>query len=113
MALQTITSKHQDLQQITICIPYRRYPLARESGNLGGAAGKVGYRQWADLDSLLVQLSESHAIRTKVTHCGESSMTKLEMCEYIGSRFPKLAERGMIRPGVYGGGGSNARSEDR
>jgi len=56
-----------------------------------------------DLDSLLVQLSESHAIRTGVAH-GVENKAKLETCEHIGGLLPKMAERGTIQPGVCGDG---------
>jgi len=65
--------------------------------NLREAAGEAGYMQWMDLDSLLVQLSESHAIRTKVTHGAENNEKKLEMCQHIRSLLPKIAERGTIQ----------------
>jgi len=113
MALQTITSKHQNLQQIRIRVPHHRCPPTRESENLGEAAGEDGYRQWMDLDSLLVQLLESHAIRTKVTHGGKNSERKSEMCENMRGLLPKIAERGTIQPGVCSDGGLTARSEDR
>jgi len=113
MALQTITSEHRDFQQITIRTPYHYYLSTHEPKDVRETARGDGYRQWMDLDSLLVQLSESRAIRTKVTHGAENNETKLEMCEHIGSLLPKIAERGTIKPGVCGGGGPTARSEDR
>jgi len=113
MALQTITPEHRDLQQITIRIPYRHGPPARVPENLREAAEEDGYRQWMDLDSLLVQLSESRAIRTKVMHGVRNSGRNLEMCEHIESLLPGIAERGTIRPGLCGSGGSTARSENR
>jgi len=100
MALQTITSEHRDFQQITIRTPFRYYFPTREPENPGEIAGEEGYRQWMDLDSLLVQLLESRGVRTKVVHGVEDSETKLEMCEHIGSLLPKIAERGTIQPGV-------------
>ena len=93
MALQTITSKHRDLQQITIHAPYHRCPSTPESKTPRKAAGEDRYRQWMDLDSLLVQLLESRAIRTKVMHDAGNSERKSEMCEYMGSLLPKTAER--------------------
>jgi len=113
MVLRTITSKHQDLQQITIHTPYHRCPSTPESENLREAVGEDEYRQWMDLDSLLVQLSESHTIRTKVTHGKENSERKLEMCENMRGLLPKVAESGTIQPGVCGDGGPTVRSEDR
>jgi len=65
-----------------------------------------------DLDSLLVQLSESHAIRTGVAH-GAENKEKLEMCEHIGGLLPKIAERSTIQPGICGDGGPAVRSEDQ
>jgi len=79
MALQTITPKHQDLWQITIWTPYYRYPGTWEPVNLKEAAGEEGYRQWIDLESLLVQLLGSRATRTTVANGAEDSEKKLEM----------------------------------
>jgi len=110
MALQTITSKHQDLQRITIHTPYEYHPSVREPVNLRNVAGEARYKQWMVLDDLLVRLLESHAIPTKVTHGTENNKKKLEMCEHIRSLLPKIAERGTIRPGACGGGKSSARS---
>ena len=66
-----------------------------------------------DLDSLLVQLLESHAIRTKVTHGRENSERKLDMCENMRGLLPKVAESDTIQPGVCNDGGPTARSEHR
>jgi len=112
MALQTVTSKHRDFQQITIRTPYRYFLPTREPEDLREAAREEGYRQWMDLDSLLVQLSESRAIRTKVWHSAEDSETISEKCEPVESLLPKIAERGTIQPGVCSGGGPTTRSED-
>ena len=113
MVLRTITSKHQDLQQITIHTPYHRCPATPESESLGEAAGEDGSRQWMDLDNLLVQLLESHAICTKVAHGRGKSESKSEMCEHIRALLPKVAERGTIRPSVCSGEVPTARSKDR
>ena len=84
MALRTITSKHRDLQQISIYVPSRS-TSTRDQETVS--------RQWMDLDRLLVQVWESHAIRTKVI-CGAAE--KKVMCGYIGSLLPEITKRGII-----------------
>jgi len=111
MALQTITSKHQDLQRITIRTPYHYFPPTPPV-NLKEAARESDYMQWMDLDNLLVQLLESYAIRTKVEHGAENEERKLEMCEHVGNLLPKIAGRGTIQPGACGGGASSTRFEE-
>jgi len=112
MVLQTITPKHQDLQQITIHTPYHRCPSTRESENLREATGQNRSRQWMDLDNLLLQLSESHSIRTEVTRGSENSERKLEMCDHIRALLPKVVESGTVLPGVCSEVGLTARSKD-
>ena len=65
VALQTITSKHQDLRQIIIHIPYG-LTLTGISANVGQPIAKVRYEQWLGLDRLLVQFWESRSIRSKL-----------------------------------------------
>jgi len=96
MALETITSKHRDLQQITIYVPYYFNRLICKPVSLREAAGEAEYRRWMDLDTLLVQLSESHAIRTKVVYVMKGRGVQVEDCEHIGSLFPKIVERGAV-----------------
>ena len=95
MALETITSKHRDLRQITIYIPYQLNPLIPKSASLE-VAEKAGYRRWMDLDTLLVRLLESHAIRTKVVDVMESRGVQVEVCGHMGNLLPKIVKRGTV-----------------
>jgi len=98
MALGTITSKHRDLQQITINVPYYFNRFICEPVSLREAAGEAEYRRWMDLDTLLVQLSESHAIRTKVVYLAEGNEVPVEESyEYVGGLLPKIVERGAVK----------------
>ena len=63
--LQTATSKHRDLQQISIHPPHI-FALISAGANVGQIIGVV-HRQRLDLDHL-VQFSGSRSIRLKVIH---------------------------------------------
>jgi len=84
MALQTITSEHRDLQQILIYVP----SSSTSTGN------QETDRQWMDLDRHLVQLWESHAIRTKVKY-SVASEEKM-VCGYTRGLLPEMTKRGII-----------------
>jgi len=85
MALQTITSEHRDLQQILFYVP----PHPASIGN------QETDRQWMDLDRLLVQLWESHAIRTGLVYNAAGEREKA-VCEYIKGLLPEITERGIV-----------------
>jgi len=114
MALQTITPDHRDLQHITIYVPCYHEISSGKPVNLRQLIGEARYRQWVDLDSLLVQFLESRAIRTKVMYGVGSKEEKLEMCEHMGSLLPRIADGGTMQPFVYRGGGiiTGSRSEE-
>lgn len=65
MILQTITPKHQDFRHISIYMP-RYIPDIHPGVHVKRSVGEETYRQWADLDRLLVQLWVSHSVRPKV-----------------------------------------------
>ena len=67
MALQTITSKHRDLRQISIHVPHDlTHP------NVDMVAGRFITeeicREWSCLDRLLVQFWESRSIRPRIVY---------------------------------------------
>jgi len=71
--LKTITPGHRNLQRISLHVPslpsHPNPTIDRaDPVNVRHAHGETGYRQWLDLDHLLVQLWESHSVRPKVTH---------------------------------------------
>jgi hypothetical protein len=61
--LHTITPGHRDLQKILIYAPYHTDKRVQ-------LISSEIHRQWKDLDCLLLQLWESHAVRTKVVYVG-------------------------------------------
>jgi hypothetical protein len=89
MALQTITSKHRNLRQITIRMP-RHLAYLEILANGTQSAKKVASEQWLDLDRLLVQLSESRSIRPRFMSTGRGA--RAEMRDLL----PEITERGMI-----------------
>jgi hypothetical protein len=96
MMLETITSKHRDLRQISIHIPH---PLDYTS-DLGlierVEAAKPGMR-WSDLDRLLVHLWESHSIHSKVV-CPRSRNKSMRVDDWARYLLPEIVERGIVEP---------------
>jgi hypothetical protein len=94
MALHTITSKHRDLQQIVIMVPYHISIVGADS-NAGKAIGEANFGQWLDLDRLLVQLWESRSVRPKiicVAHVKEGRYVK----DCVGRLLPEITGGGII-----------------
>ena len=69
MALQTVTSQHRHLRQISIDIPWIREFASDDLAIQAIEDGGHGM-QWSDLDRLLVQLMESHSIYLVVSCSG-------------------------------------------
>jgi hypothetical protein len=95
MALQTITPKHQDLRQITIWLSYY-LTLCGVGTEARWTVGVAKYRQWLDLDRLLVRLWESHSIRPKVVVPTKRADQTKNMRGGIGSLLPEITKRGII-----------------
>ena len=94
-ALQTITPKHQDLQQITIHIPYY-LTVAKVFADVRRAIGEAGYGQWLELDRLFVQVWESRSIRPKAVVCAMQVKEKEDMRDCIGRLLPETTKGGII-----------------
>jgi hypothetical protein len=88
-ALQTITPKHQDLQQITIHLPYC-LALPVLLTNLRQTIGEVYSEKWLDLNQLLVQFWEACSIRPKIIFPTDEGM------EDIGYLLPEITKRRVI-----------------
>jgi hypothetical protein len=83
--LKTITSDHRDLQHILIYFPFSARDMVDEDT----------YNQWRDLDRILVQLWESHAIRVNpIFDAGEEKREGVS--EWVGALLPEANKRGMI-----------------
>ena len=94
MALQTITTRSQDLQHISIhALP--RIPLINTGANVEETVGEGIYGQWLDLDRLLVQFWESRSIRPRV---GCTTLDRWDnYTRYcIGRLLPEATERGIV-----------------
>jgi hypothetical protein len=79
-ALRT-TSKHRDLQRISIDAPHKF--------NFGGSYATIK-RQWLDFDHLLAQFWESRSIRPKVI------FSKQDIGDNIKRYLPEITRRGII-----------------
>ena len=94
-ALQTITTGHRDLRQISIHVP-NNLPLTDDGGNVGQIVGEVTYREWLDLDDLLVQFWESRSIHPKVILDSTMWVGKGRIKYCIGYLLPEITKRGII-----------------
>ena len=92
--LRTIAPNHQNSHKISIRILERHRPIADPTG-LKGTFEEPFYRQWMDLDRLLVKFWESRGIRPKVLY-DVSENEKEATCKSIGCLFPEITERGII-----------------
>ena len=100
-ALKTITSEHRFLQQISIHIFY----WVIEPENVRLAFREEIYQEWMDLDSILVQICQSHTCCVKAElypnlmeiqgHHGMRMHTN-PMDEYINDLLPEMKKRGLI-----------------
>ena len=85
--LQTITTEHRDIQQISIRIPFFltfvRVPMRTIEERAPG--------QWPGLDHFLVQLWESRSIRPRVVYTARRDMRDL-----AGRLLPEISKRGII-----------------
>jgi hypothetical protein len=84
-ALRTITSEHRNLRLISIynASIYNSFPHSSPNITAG----------WLDLDRILVQLWESHTVRTKIHTSGKEDG---EVCEFISGLLPETTKRGII-----------------
>ena len=67
MALGTIASEHQNFQQVSIHLPFFLGCFSPRVIELHFEE-ECTRRKWSDLDRLLVQLWESHAVRVEVKY---------------------------------------------
>jgi len=95
-ALQTITPKHGELQQISIYVPYylTRYNVGAD---IRQSLGETVFGQWSGLDRILVQFWESRSIRLRVgcVRLGEKGQN---MGYSVGCLFPEITKRGIVDP---------------
>ena len=101
LALQTITSEHGDLQQISIRVPHHSNSIANPARTRQSVGEKI-YSQWMDLDRLLVQSWEARAIRLKIMYSAymkEEEATSV----YVGVLLPEITKRGISElVNIYG-----------
>jgi len=85
------TAKSENLQQITVNSP---------TATLGQIEEAV-YREWEDLDHLLVQLWTSRSIRPRVTY--ERGKREDGMKDLPSRLLPELTRRGVVEIVEFGG----------
>jgi len=95
-ALETITSRHRDLRQISISFLHDSdYTTDLELIQRSEAANP-GMR-WSDLDDILIQLLESHSVHPKIM-CSRSNITTQTVEDLARYLFPETAKRWGLEP---------------
>jgi len=92
LALRAVTTKHRDLQRISVDLPYHFTWLS--VGDFKRAIGEEAPEEWLDLDHILVHLWESLSIRTNVAW--RRGLWKEGLEDYVGFLSPEMAKRGMV-----------------
>ena len=94
MELQSITPKHQDLQQISIHLPGRMIPSSADT-DTRERMGETIYGQWLDIDRILVQFWELRSIRPRVV-CLIATGAEPAVGHFVGSILPEATRSGII-----------------
>lgn len=92
-ALKTLTPKHRDLRQISLCIPVHVSETFTQMS-------EETYRQYMDLDRILVKLFESNAVHVRIV-CFMGGGEE-EVRERVERLFPEVTKRGIFELVDYG-----------
>ena len=89
MAFNTTASEHTDSRAVSIYVLFDFTPSEiSDPINIRQTIGESFYIQWVDLDHLLAQLYESHAVRAKAVAMEE------RVCTCIGELLPEATKGG-------------------
>lgn len=91
--LQTLTPEHQDLRQISICVPYNM-SFAGFGARVRRVISDATYGQWLDLDRLMIQFWELRSIRPMVTCTKPAGMQSMRDC--IECLLPEVTRIGIM-----------------
>ena len=94
-ALRAIITEHRDVQQISVHIPFD-VALVDVNIALGQTVREAIYREWLDLDCLLVQFWESHSVRPKVIPDMTMWRGEQDVKHCVGRLLPEVTKRGVI-----------------
>jgi len=94
-ALETITSKHRDLQHISIGATYL-HSTVNDPASLRQAIGEENYEEWMEFDRLLVRFWESRGIRTKIVYSVGGRAKQVVTHESARYLLPEVTARGAI-----------------
>lgn len=93
--LRTITSRHRDLQHISIQVPYE-FTSINSGTDVLQTIGEAISGQWLDLDRLLVQSWESRSVRPRLIIATKLWERELDARYCIGSLFPEVTQRDIV-----------------
>ena len=90
--LQTITPEHQELQQISICVPSW---VGTYGSDIKQPLGEAAFGRWLDLDRLLLQFWEAHLVIPKV-ECASLEGQEQIAEDCIGCLFPEITKSRVV-----------------
>ena len=93
-ALNTITSEHRDLKQISVQVPYPSDEGHRRRSIIERAEAEGRGRRWSDLDSLLVGFWESRSVSSKIVCPWTRDRTRAK--DWAVYLLPETTKRGII-----------------
>ena len=95
MALRTVTPDHRHFQQISLYVPRLRSRYTKNAAYDRYGVGESCYRQWLELDHLLVQLWESHSIRLTVSYRASPGKEGEVTDSRVHNLLPEVTNRGI------------------
>ena len=97
--LRTITHSHRNLQQILPEIQWKHNVQRIDASNPADLRDEIGetlYRGWLELDEVLSQLLESHAIHSEVACIIRGEADERQAGYQMGCLLPKAMMRGVV-----------------
>lgn len=92
MTLRTITPEHEDFREVSIHTHFDWAPPSiHNPANTERTVGGEVYRQWMELDNLLVRLGESHGVGVMVRYYSREERKALG---FVHRMLPEITKRG-------------------
>ena len=99
LTLRTITHNHRNLQRISLkasCESYIRFIDKGDPADLRDEIGRTLYQGWLELDEVLVQLWESHSIRSEVVYDTRRGIRARRAARRLESLLSGAVARGIV-----------------
>ena len=98
LTLRTITRDHRNLQRISLeASCYAQFVDVDDPADLRDAIGETLYQGWLELNDVLVQLWESHRIRSEVVYEIPRGIRGRRAAHPVKSLLSRAMARGVVR----------------